>query len=342
MKKITCLLAAGIMVLTANNSSFAQATGYHLLRTMHIASSGGWDYIALNPVQDNWLYVSHATQVNIINKNTGDSVGVISNTEGIHGIAFAPEFKKGFTSNGRMNTVTVFDINTNAVQAQIKTGDNPDAIMYDNFTKKVFVCNGHSSDLTIINPATNEVVKTVALGGKPETAVSDEAGKIYINIEDKNEIVVLNTKNYSVEHRWKVGKGDEPSGLAIDTKTKRLFAGCSNKLLIVMNAENGKVMKELPIGDGCDGVAFDNTLKLAFSSNGDGTLTVIKEKSAKEFEVVDNVTTKKGARTLVVDEKVHTVYLPTAEFEPAPPNATTKPKRRTTIPGTFQVLVVGK
>jgi YVTN family beta-propeller protein len=325
--------------LVAFNTANAQS-GYHMLTTFHIPSPGRWDYIAVSPVTDN-IYVSHQTQVNILNKNTGDSVGVIPNTDGVHGIAFAPEFKKGFTSNGKANTVTVFDINTNAVLAQIKTGENPDAIMYDPFTKKIYACDGRSKELCVIDPAKNEVVKTIPLGGKPETAVSDLEGKIYINIEDKNEIAVVNTRTWEVETRWKTGKGEEPSGLAIDTKTKRLFVGCSNKLLIVLNAEDGKVVKELPIGDGSDGVAFDPELKNIFSSNGEGTLTVIHEKSAKDFAVAETVPTKKGARTIAVDEKTHKVYLPTADFANAVPSEPAK-KRPDMIPGTFQVLVVGK
>ncbi len=322
------------------NATYAQSPGYHVEKVFHIPSPGRWDYIALSPVNDN-IYVSHQTQVNILNKNTGDSVGVILNTEGVHGIAFAPEFKKGFISNGRINTVTVFDINSSAVLAQIKTGENPDAIMYDPFSKKVYVCDGHSKDLCIIDPSNNTVIKTVELGGKPETAVSDEKGKIYINIEDKNEIAVVNAKTFVVEKRWKIGKGEEPSGLAIDTKTKRLFAGCGNKLLIVLNAESGKVIKEIPIGDGCDGVAFDPALKYIFSSNGEGTLTVIHEKSANDFAVLENAKTKRGARTLAVDEKTHKVYLPTAEFANAVPQEPAQ-KRPNMVPGTFQVLVVGK
>ena len=333
-------IGAAMIACAVSNTSFAQASGYHVVNTFHSPSAGGWDYIAVSPVNGN-LYVSHSSQVNIVNQNTGDSVGVIPNTTGVHGIAFAPEFKKGFTSNGRLNTVTVFDINTNAVLTQIKTGENPDAIMYDPFSKKVYTCNGRSKDISVIDPATNEVVKTVDLGGKPETPVSDEAGNLYINIEDKSEIVVVNTKTFTVTNRWKIGNGKEPSGLAIDVKTKRLFAGCDNKLLIVMNAENGKVVKELPIGDGCDGVAFDPELRNVFSSNGEGTLTVIHEKSAKEFVVVENAVTKKGARTIAVDEKTHRVYLPTADFLPADP--TEKEHRRPGIvPGSFQVLVVGK
>ena len=335
--KIVLRTLASAMVLAIGNTAFAQSSGYHVVNTFHIASPGRWDYIAVSPVTDN-IYVSHTTQVNILNKNTGDSVGVIPNTTGVHGIAFAPQFKKGFTSNGQLNTVTVFDIHSNAVLAQIKTGENPDAIMYDPFSKRVYTCNGRSKDLSVIDPATNEVVKTIPLGGKPETAVSDNAGNLYINIEDKNEIAVVNTKTYTVETRWKIGKGEEPTGLAIDTKTKLLFAGCGNKLLIVVNSENGNVVKELPIGDGCDGVAFDPGLKYAFSSNGDGTLTVIHEKSASDIAVIDNVPTKKGARTIAVDEKAHKVYLPTADFGAAAAGE----KRPPMIPGTFQVVVVGK
>ena len=331
---------AAMAIILGCSAVNAQSPGFHVLKTFHIASGGGWDYIALNPVTEN-LYVSHGKQVNIINKNTGDSVGVINNTDGVHGIAFAPEFRKGFTSNGRLNTVTVFDISANAVLAQIKTGENPDAIMYDAFSKRVYVCNGHSNDITIIDPATDKVIETVALGGKPETAVPDGAGKVYINIEDKNEVVVLNTRSRKVEDRWKTGKGDEPAGLAMDVKTKRLFVGCGNKLLVVMNAENGEVVKEITIGDGCDGTAFDSRLRLVFCSTGEGVLSIIKEKSGKEFELLENAATKKGARTLVLDESTHTVFLPTAEFEAAPAGST-EHKRRPMVPGSFQVLAVGK
>ncbi len=338
MKYSHITIFAGLAIILT--SGFASAQGLHVLKTIPISGAGGWDYLALSPINDN-IYVSHGTQVNIVNKNTGDSVGIIPNTDGVHGIAFAPEFRKGFTSNGKLNNVSVFDISTNAVSAQIKTGEKPDAIMYDPFTKKIFVCNGKSNNLTIIDPANNEVIKTIELGGKPETPVTDLAGKVYINIEDKNEIAVVNTKTWTVVNRWKVGKGEEPSGLAIDIKTKRLFAGCGNKLLIVMNATNGKVVKELPIGDGCDGTAFDPGTNTIFSSNGDGTLTVIKEKSASDFVVVENAPTKKGARTLAVDEQTHKVYLPTAEFMPPNPQEP-KQRRPNMVPGTFQVLVVGK
>ncbi len=210
--------------------------------------------------------------------------------------------------------------------------------MYDPYSEKIIVCDGKSKDLTIIDPADSKVVHTITLGGKPETAVTDEAGNIYINIEDKNEIAVVNAKTWAVEKRWPIGHGQEPTGLAIDVKTKRLFAGCGNKLLIVLNAGNGKVVKELAIGDGCDGVAFDAPLKDVFTANGDGTLTVIHEQTGNDINVIDNVPTKKGARTLAVDEKTHKVYLPTADFGAAAAGE----KRPPMVPGTFQVLVVGK
>ena len=337
MKNI-CLFA--VLMFISSGQINAQSTKYHLIKTFPIKSSGKWDYLAVSPVAPE-LYVSHGTHVNILDKMTGDSLGIINNTEGVHGIAFAPSFGKGYTSNGKMNTVSVFNLKDHVVTDQVKTGDNPDAIVFDPFSKMIYVCNGHSKDLTVIDPSNNSVIKTIQLGGKPETAVSNEAGRLFINIEDKNEVAVLNTKSLVVEHNWKTGKGDEPSGLAIDLKARRLFIGCGNKLMVVMNAENGKIVKELPIGDGCDGVAFDKGTGTAFSSNGDGTLTVVRQKSKDNYVVAENVKTKPGARTIAVDEATHLVYLPTAEFEPNPP-ANVAAKKRNTIPGTFQVMVIGK
>ena len=279
MKILISSRSIGIVLLLASLNATAQDS-YGVRKTFHIKSSGGWDYLAVSPSSDN-LYISHGMQVNIVNKTTGDSTGIIEHTDGVHGIVFAPRFKKGFTSNGKLNTVSVFDIKTNQVLDQVKTGSSPDAMIFDEFTKLLFVCNGHSADMTVIDPATNKVKTTVPLGGKPETPVSDNKGRLFINIEDKNEIAVVNAKTFKIEHRWKTGTGEEPTGLAFDVKTKRLFAGCGNKILVVLNAENGKVVKELPIGDGCDGVAFDAGTKTIFAANGEGTLTIIKEKAGK-------------------------------------------------------------
>jgi YVTN family beta-propeller protein len=338
MKQKTFSFAALLMGLFSGYVSLAQSTsGFQVVKTFHIVSSGGWDYLAVSPVAD-LLYVSHGTQVNILNKNTGDSVGVIPNTIGVHGIAFAPEFGKGFTSNGRLNSVTVFDIKTNKVLDSIKTGENPDAIMFDPFAKRIITCNGRSKNLTVIDPSNNTVVATIPLDGKPETTVSDAQGKVYVNIEDKSEISKVDVKANKVDTTWSIAPGESPSGLAIDRKTHRLFAGCDNKLLVVVNADDGKIVAQLPIGDGCDGTGFDDGLQYVYASCGEGVLTIIKEASADQYSVVDNVQTKKSARTCAVDEHNHQVFLSAAELEPNPP-AGTRPKM---LPGTFQVLVVGK
>ncbi len=270
IKVITALLFCFAFFATANAQN---SSGFHIVKTFHITSPGGWDYLAVN---EDKLYISHGTQVNIVNKNNGDSIGVIENTQGVHGIAFVKSINKGYISNGRTNNVTVFDLKTEKTLRQIPTGENPDAITYDNFSKKIYTCNGKSKDLSIIDPATDKVIKTISLGGKPETAVSDDAGKLYINVEDKSEIAEVDTRTLKLKNRWSIAPGEEPTGLAYDKKTKRLFAGC-DKLLIVSDALNGKVISKLPIGDGCDGVAFDETTKNIFTSNGEGSLSVVHE-----------------------------------------------------------------
>ena len=337
--QISKLISASIILLNISVMTNAQkADKIHLLNTFHIKSGGGWDYLAVQP-NSNKLFVSHSGQVNIIDKTTGDSLGVIANTAGVHGIAFVPSLNKGYTSNGRSNDVTVFDLKTNAVLSQIKTGENPDAIFYDNFSKKIITCNGRSKDLSIIDPVTEKVVATIAVGGKPETAVSNNEGKIFVNIEDKNEIIVVDITKHTVVKHWSLLPGKSPTGLDYDAKTKRLFAGCGDsKLLVVVNAENGTIIEKLPIGDGCDGVVFDATKQLIYTSNGEGTLTVIKEVSKDKFMVVGTVKTKKSARTIAIDETTHKIYLPAADLQAAPSNGD-RPKM---IDGTFQVLVFGE
>jgi len=320
---IVCLLPATF--------AFAQKE-FHIAKTFHIASPGAWDYLAVN---NNKLYLAHGTHVNILDENTGDSLGIIENTEGVHGIAFAKPFNEGFTSNGRLNNVTVFDLNTDKVTGHISTGQNPDAILFDDFSKKIITCNGKSEDLSVIDPATSKVVATIPVGGKPETAVTDDTGKLFVNIEDKNEIVEVNTKTFKVEDRWSLAPAEGPAGLAMDKKTKRLFSGCE-KLLVVVDATNGKIVDKLPIGRGCDGVAFDPATKNIFASTGEGILSVIHENTANDYKLVANVTTKPRARTLTVDPQTHRIYLPLSEFEPA----ANKGEKAKMIPGTFQVLVV--
>ena len=291
----------------------AQNNGYKVVKTYHIPSMGGWDYITVN---DGKIYVSHGTQVNILNEANGDSVGFIPNTNGVHGIAFDNEMKRGYTSNGRLNNVTVFDLASNEVITQIATGENPDAILFEPHTQTIITCNGRSKNLSVIDPKTNTVVATIDVGGKPETAVSDGSGKLFVNIEDKNEIAAVDLKTHSVSNHWALG-AEGPTGLAYDKSTKRLFAGCDN-FLVVMNAVDGKVVTRLPIGEGCDGVAFDTRNKIIFTSNGQsGTITAVKENNADSYSVLGNYTSKRGARTITIDEKTGVLYLPTADFDAA-------------------------
>ncbi|MFL5739355.1 MAG: YncE family protein [Flavisolibacter sp.] len=312
-------------------AAFAQNHDYKIVKTYTIASPGGWDYLA---VHDGKIYVSHGTQINILNEATGDSVGIIPNTNGVHGIAFDDELNRGYTSNGRSNNVSVFDLKTNAVLTQIATGENPDAIMFEPNTRTIITCNGRSKNLSVIDPKTNTVVSTIDVGGKPETAVSDGKGIVYVNLEDKNEIGEVNLSQHQLTNHWPLG-AEGPTGLAYDGATKRLFAGC-DKFLVVLNATNGKVVDRLPIGDGCDGVAFDSKAKRIITSNGSGTITVISENGPDKYTVLGNYPTKPGARTIALNEKTGTIFLPTADFEAA----TTPNTRRKMIPGTFQVIVV--
>lgn len=336
MKKIIAVFASVAIFFSA---AYAQKkTDYNVVKTFHIASPGGWDYIAVNKGK---IYVSHGTQVNILDEKTGDSIGIIPNTSGVHGIAFDNELNKGYTSNGRANNVTVFDLASNKILNIIATGENPDAIYFEPYSKKIITNNGRSKNLSVIDPVTNTVISTIDVGGKPEEGTSDGEGKLFVNIEDKNEIVVINTKTFKVENHWSLLPGEAPTGLALDKKTKRLFSTCSDsKHLIIMDATNGKIIDKINIGDGCDGVAFNEKDHLIFTSNGDGTITVVKENTATDFKIVETVTTKLGARTITIDNTTNTLFLPASEYGPADPQ---NPKaRRKMVPGTFQVLVVNK
>jgi YVTN family beta-propeller protein len=314
--------------------SFAQYS-YHVEKKYAIKSSGGWDYIAVN---HNKVYVAHETQVNILDEKTGDSVGIIEGTTGVHGIAFDNDSHRGYTSNGRLNNVFVFDLATNKILDKIATGENPDAINYETFSKKIITCNGRGKSLSVIDPEKNSVIATIDLGGKPEEAVSDGKGKLFVNLEDQNQIAEVDMKNYKVLNRWPITPGKSATGLALDKKTDRLFAGCDNKMLIVADATNGKVIASVPIGEGCDGVVFDPKNDLIFASCGEGVLTVIKEKDADHFEVVQTVPTQTTARTIALDAVNNTLFLPAATLAPADPNAASR--RRNFVPGSFKVLVV--
>ena len=331
MKK-TAALASFLFIFCAGIATQAQTkTGIHLLRTHPVQGDGSWDYLLADQGK---LYVSHGTQVDILDQTTGKSTGIITNTSGVHGIAVVAALKKGYISDGKSNDCTVFETSGNTVLKKIKTGEKPDAVFYDDFSKKIFVFNGRSSDVSVINPETDEVIKTIPLGGKPETGVSDGKGNIYVNIEDKNEVVCFDATTFVIKHRFALQGGEEPSGLAIDRVTNRLFVGCGNQKLIVLDALTGKNISTLPIGDGSDGVVFDTGLKLIYSANREGTLTVIKELSANKFTVLENVKTSYGARTLAINQTTHRIFLPTSDF--------TKGNQKNIIPGTFRVMEFGK
>jgi YVTN family beta-propeller protein len=342
-KKIAVLLLLlGTAVFIPFTSWSQKTTGFHILRTIKIGSSGGWDYIKAEGSMKR-VYVSHGNQVNILDAVSGDSVGYISNTQGVHGIALAIAFGKGYISCGRSNSVLVFDLKTNDTLKRIPVGTNPDAIFYDEFSKKAYAFNGRSKDATVIDVATDKVVATIPLDSKPETGVSDGNGNVYVNGETTNEVIRINTNTYKVEARYKIADGDEPSGLDIDTKTHRLFIGCGgNKTMVVMDATNGKNLAKFPIG-GCDGLVFDPALKLAYASNGEGTISVVREVDANKFEFVENIPSERGARTIGIDLVTHHLFLPTAKSEPAPAPTTDNPRPRPKqIPGTFHVIEVGK
>jgi DNA-binding beta-propeller fold protein YncE len=331
MKKHNLLLALLAFILPA--PLFAQS--YHVTKTFHINSAGGYDYTTVDSLSDN-LYLSHGTQVNVISKTTGDSLGVIKTDKDVHGIALVHALGKGYITNGGANSVAVFDLKTNKILGHVPTGPFADGILYDDFSKKVISCNGRGKNMTVIDPASDQVVATIQLTGWPETAASDGKGKIYVNNAEKSEIDVIDATTFKVINTWPIAPGKSASGLAIDRATMRLFAGCDNQLLVVMDATNGKVITTLPIDDECDAVGFDIRLKTVYSSNGEGTLTIIKELSPDKFVVAQVLKTEKGARTQAVDQITHTVYLPTADFKPKDP----KSFRPAAIPGTFRVLVV--
>jgi len=319
------------------------ASAYKVVAKIAIGGEGGWDYLAVDPAARR-LYVSHATRVNVVDIEKNTVIGEIPNTNGVHGIAIAVDLGYGFTSNGRDSTVTVFDLKKLETITTVKvTGENPDAILYEPVTHRVFTFNGRTSNATAIDAKTNKVIDTVSLGGRPEFAVADNKGKVFVNLEDKSAIVTFDAQTLKVEGTWPLAPCEEPSGLAIDREHRRLFSGCRNKMMAVVNADTGKVIATPPIGSGVDACAYDPATGLAFSSNGEGTLTVIHEDTPYKFSVVENAATQPRARTMALDEKTHRVFLSTAEFGPAPAPTPEQPRPRPTIvPNTFAVLVLAR
>lgn len=327
-----------ILALSISYAALAQQKSlFKVSAVFHIKSGGDYDYLTVDSASDR-LYVSHGTKINVINKITGDSIGVICSEKDVHGIALVHELGKGYISNGAAKSVLVFDLKTFKVLGHVPTGDFSDGIFYDDFSKKIICCNGKSKNLTVIDPKIDKAIASIQLTGWPETAVSDGAGKIYVNNSEKAEVDVIDASTYKITHTWPNSPAKGASGLAIDRKNMLLFAGCDEKKLIIINARNGRTISTLPVGDESDAIGFDKKLKLIYSSNGDGTLTVIKEISPVKFAVVQTLKTKKGARTLTVDQVTHKIYSTTGDLA-------SKKKgeyRPSVIPGTFEVLVINK
>jgi len=317
------------------NACFA-APGYQVVKKLPLGGEGGWDYLTEDSSVDR-LYVSRGTHVMVVDLKTGTLAGDIPGTLGVHGIALAPKINRGFTSNGKANTCTIFDRTSLKVLGQVKTGENPDAILYEPVTNRVFTFNGRSNDATIFDASTGTVVTTIVLGGKPEFAVSDNKGKIFVNIETANEIAEIDAKQMKVTRKFALAPCEEPSGLAFDQERRLLFAACRNKMLAVMEADTGKIIATVPIGAKVDGCGFDPGTKLAFTSNGDGTMTVIGESAPGKFVVVDTVQTQIGSRTMAVDPTKHHIYLPAAQFLP-PKEEKARPEM---VKDSFVILVVG-
>ena len=316
--------------------------GYHVSRHIAIGGEGGWDYLTVDQTLRR-LFVSHGTEVDVVNLVSGKKVGTIDKLEGVHGIAIAQDLGRGYISNGRSNTVTVFELSTlNRVADWKTTGDGPDAILYDRATHRVFTFNGHGKNATVFDAKTGDVVATIALDSVPEFAVARGDGTVFLNLEDKNEVAEIDAKNAKVVRHWSIAPCQSPSGLAYDTKHERLFSVCENKMMAISDARAGKVMTTVPIGAGPDGAAFDPKNQLAFSSNGaDGTITVVREVTPDKFEVADTVTTARGARTIAIDEQSRHLYLPTAKLGATPAPTPDHPRPRPAIePGTFEVIEV--
>lgn len=340
-RKLPILLSLVIVFVLVGQA--APAPQYEVKQKFKLGGDGGWDYLTYDPAGKR-LFISRGTRVMVVDPSKGSVISEIPNTPGVHGIALAQDLNKGFTSNGRENSVTVFDLKTLKETDRIKIdGENPDAILYDPATKRVFTFNGRSKNATVIDATNDKVVGTVPLDGKPEFGAADGKGMVFVNIEDKGELTSIDARKAAVVNTWPITGCEEPSGLAMDQKNRRLFPVCGNKVMAVVNADNGKVVTTVPIGQGVDAAGFDPSTNLAFASNGaDGTLTVIHQESADKYSIVGNAPTQRSARTMALDTSNHDVYTVAAEFDEAPPAEGQTRQRRTMKPDTFTLLVVGK
>lgn len=339
MKRVRLSASLLLLGLMAATPGFGATPGFSIAHRVLIGGEGGWDALTVDS-ENHRLYVSHSTRVEVVDTRTDSLIGAIPDTPKAHDIALAPEFERGFISNGADSTVTVFDLRSLKVLARIPVGArSPDAIEYDPVSKRVFCFNGGSDNATAIDARSHRIVGTLALDGKPEFAAADGKGMVYVNLEDSSVVLAFDARTFEIKHRWPLAPGEKPSGFAIDRQHRRLFSGCHNQTLVVLDAYDGHLVATLPIGRHVDGVAFDPVRQLIFSSNGDGTLTVIHEDDRDQFTVVENAVTQQGARTCALDENTGTVYLPVAQLQPPGDPTPEQPHPHwTVVPGTFTVL----
>lgn len=344
MKTTRNIQVAFVFILvTFANLALAQSSGFHLLRKTTIGGEGFWDYLSVDS-ENRRLYVSHGSQVEVLDVDSLEKIGEMPGLQGVHGVLALPETGRVIITNGRGNNVVIFDLTTLKPIVKLPAGKNPDALLYDGFSKQVFVFNHSDVTATAIDISAGTVTGTVNLGGTAlEAGASDEAGTIYVNLEDDSEIVAFDTKSLMVKNRWKLAPGEGPTGLAIDTGSKRLFSVCHNGVMMVLDSETGSTVAQVPIGKRVDGVVFDPVSKLIFSSNGEGSVTVIREDSPNQFDVVDTVKTEPGARTITLDPVTHHIFLSTAQYGPMQKATAENPYPRPgIIPGTFTVLEYGR
>ena len=343
MKRFLLLFSSCTLLLCVAMAAAPPTPAYKLTGSIPLGGTGGWDYLTADS-QNRRLYVSHSSQVEVLDLDTGKPVGQVTGMTRIHGIALDTHLGVGFISDGAANQIVEFDLKTLQVKNKIKAGSNPDGILYDGFSQRVFAFNGRSGNATVVDAATGSVAGTIELGGKPEFPVSDGKGNVFVNIEDKSEILKLNPKTMAVAATWPLAPCESPSGLAIDALRGHLFAVCDNKMMAVVDTHSGKVIATPVIGEGPDAAAFDPGSGLAFSSNGEsGTLSLVRQTSKTEFSTVATVSTAQGARTMALDEKTHKLYLPTASFgPPQKASGSNAHPRPSILPGSFKLLVVSQ
>jgi DNA-binding beta-propeller fold protein YncE len=317
------LISMVILMLGALATQASAETDYHLLKKIPVPGAGSWDYLSMDEGARR-LYVSHGTQVEVLDVDSGAIVGQVSGTLGVHGVAIAPDLGQGFTSNGQTSNVTIFDLKTLKQIAVVKTGKKPDAIIYDSATHRVFAFNGDSKSATVIEANGGKIAGTIDLGGGPEFAAADGKGHVFVNLEDQNSVLEIDSRDLKILNKWPLAPCEAPSSMAIDRQYSRLFIGCRSRVMAVVNADTGQIITTLAIGDHVDATVFDKETRMVFNSNGEGTITAVHQDSPDKYTLAGTIKTLPRAKTMALDSKTHTLFLSTAEA------------------GKFEVLVVGK